>query len=73
MIAVYELDMKTICTVHWGNYGDTGFILFISKTKKRAIELIKQEGGYKYNKEDDLWYNDAKEQWYKLEQLEYLP
>lgn len=64
---------KSIWAVHWGRYGSEGFVLFTSKTKGRAEALIKEEGGYKYNKEHDVWENDAKEQWYRIEGIEYLP
>ena len=44
----------------------------MSKTKKLAIEYIRNEGGYKYNKEDDLWENDAIRIWLSIEPIDYL-
>lgn len=64
---------KLIWAVHWGRYGNEGFVLFTSKTKGRAEELIKAETGFRYNKEHRIWENDAKQQWYKVEEIEYLP
>ena len=64
---------KLLWTVSFGTYDSEGFVLFVSKTKKRAIELIREDGNFKHNKKDDLFENNETHEWYKLEQIEYLP
>jgi len=56
-----------------GRYGSSGHTLFISKTLCRATNLIKKENGFKYSKQDNLWYNDEASEWYSITKVDYLP
>ncbi len=74
MIPIWDNPtIKGRWAVKWGRYESEGFTLFISKTRSRAVALIREEGGFKYNKSSCLWENDEKQEWYFIDELEYLP
>lgn len=52
-------------------YRDNGWFEFVTGLKKTAIAICKRDG-YQYNRKQDLWLNEAKRQWRRIEHIEMI-
>ena len=66
-----EHKPKRLWIVRWGKYFTEGAIICVFKTKKKAVQMIKNEG-FKYNKNDDLWVHDDLSEWYSVEEVDFI-
>jgi len=59
---------KYVYLIHEGFYGDDGWVEGVYASKKCAVKRIKNDvHKYKYNKKDNLYYNDKHRLWYRID------
>jgi len=59
--------MMKVYLLYNGRYSNDGFMVNIFKTKKSAVDYIKDNPGFKHNKSDDLYENDEINEWYRID------
>lgn len=72
MLDTYHHKPKSLWMVRWGKNYTEGVIICVTRTKKKAVELIKSDGGFRLNSSSGLWENKKLCEWYSIDTIDFI-